>query len=113
MNGGIHLTIDLSTDETKYISRFIGKGWKLHLSYGLVKQIENIFGTNLPSTLLLRRKTPNELISYCLTKIKQSCYGFNINEEQLKHALAYQIGKKESGIIKVNEELTVELILKW
>ena len=44
MNGGIHLTIDLSTDETKYISRFIGKGWKLHLSYGLVKQIENIFG---------------------------------------------------------------------
>lgn len=110
---GVCLTIDLSIDEAKYLTRYIGRSWNLNISHGAIKQIERIFGTNLPSTLLLRRRTINELVSYCLTKIKQSCFGYVFDEEQVKYSLAYQIGKKESGFIKINEELSVELVLTW
>lgn len=113
MNEGSIVTIDLSGDDAKYITRYIGKTWNFNLPYGVIKQIEQVFGTNLPSNLLLRRRTTGELATYCLTKIKQSCFGFVFDEEQVKFGLCYQIGKKESGFVKINEQLTVELLLKW
>lgn len=107
------LVIDLSSDEYKYVNRYIGNSWKLNISHGVRTRIEKIFGANLPRSILLRRKTPHELLQLVLTKIKQHDIKVDISDEKLKLALAYQISKKESGRVKVDEDLTVELVLKW
>lgn len=112
-SGGTVLVIDLSTDEAKFITRYIGRAWRFGLSPGTLRQIERVFGSNIPRNLLLRRRTTDELIDYCLLKIKQFDINIQLNVEQLKYALGYQIGKKASGYINVNDNFSVELILTW
>ena len=107
------LVIDLSVDEAKFVTRYIGLAWRFGLSHGTLQRIERVFGSDIPRNLLLRRRTTDELIDYCLMKIKRFDNNIQVNVEQLKYALGYQIGKKVSGYINVNDNFSVELILTW
>lgn len=107
------IVVNLSEDHAKYITRFIGKAWKTNLGRGIVNQIHNVFGINLPSALILRRRTPDELLRYTLSEIKKLDSNVNTEDENLRHKLLYQIGLKTSGFIHLSKSKSVELVLKW
>lgn len=108
----IHIFIDLSPDEIKYKTRYIGLRWQYSLAWGVLDKVRTIFGYDLPSMIILRRKTKDELVNYCLALIKQKNENINVDDHNLKLRLAHYISKGESDTFEW-EGVKYHLTMKW
>lgn len=107
-----HVFIDLSPDSVKYKTVFVGLTWQNSLPWGVLEKIRMIFGYDIPSTLLLRRKTRDELVNHCLTIIRQKNLDINVNDHNLRSRLSHYIGRGETCRFEW-QDVEYHLSMKW
>lgn len=110
-----YVTVDLSCDENKYVSRYIGNYPTQNLRGNMRKLFERLLGEGTKGRILIRRKTFDELIDYSIKRLDEAFpdVGYSNTDPVLRKEIANVIHKGTSALVRIDDKNFIDFIIKW
>lgn len=110
-----YIRIDLTTDENKYVTRFISRLWKQGLPERWRLFIEKLIGEKTQGLVLIRRKTPDELVDFCIKELQRGFpeKHYQQDDKILRSKLHRAIVVGHNNIFTIEDEVLIDFIMHW
>lgn len=105
-------SINISVDEAKYINRYVGRFAQYRHHSKVFSILKSCFGDNLPTTILVRRRTQDELVNYIIDKMNKVNKSINREDIDLRHKLHSIIQGRTTTTFEWYEQ-KYQIIMVW